>query len=165
MIIHLHTAATRLGSIHLAANGSNLLAVGLPNETAAEFAVRMRRRYHRAEFGPRNRITAMSAIQIAEYLEGRRTTFELPLSLDTTPFQQSVLAAVGRIPYGRTMTYSEVAEAVGAPRAARAVGMANARNPLPLVIPCHRVVSHSGLGGYGGGLKLKQRLLDIEAGT
>lgn len=165
MKIFINSLDSRFGPVHFAADESNLLALGLPNETATEFSARMRTRYRNAELDNGGRITDESAKQVLEYLNGDRTSFDLPLGLDTTPFQQRVLTAVRQIPYGRTMTYSEIAEAIGSPRAARAIGMANARNPLPLIIPCHRVVSRDGLGGYGGGLELKEALLSLEAGA
>ena len=98
-----------------------------------------------------------------EYLEGRRTAFDLPLDLRGTEFQLRVWAALRGIPYGETRSYREVARALQRPRAVRAVGSANGANPLPLVIPCHRVVASDGkLGGYGGGLALKAKLLAME---
>ena len=102
--------------------------------------------------------------QICEYLAGRRQKFSLPLDLEAIPpFQKKVLRLALRIPYGRTVTYGQLAARAGRPRAARAVGRAMARNPLPLVIPCHRVVATGGgLGGYSGGLNLKRRLLALE---
>lgn len=108
------------------------------------------------------------AEQVREYLAGARTEFDLPLHRTGTLFQRAVLDAVGRVPYGATATYGEIAAAVGSPKAVRAVGAANGANPLPLVIPCHRIVgagprSGSKLTGYGGGLDAKRRLLDLEA--
>ena len=101
--------------------------------------------------------------QILEYLEGKRERFDLSLDLRGTEFALSVYREVERIPYGKTATYSEVARALGHPKAFRAVGNANAANPLSLVIPCHRVVAAGGkLGGYGGGLPMKRQLLVME---
>lgn len=101
--------------------------------------------------------------EIEEYFAGRRREFDLPLAPHGTPFQQRVWQALRAIPYGSTCTYGELAAAVGNPRASRAVGMANHRNPLPILIPCHRVIGASGaLTGYGGGLEWKRRLLAIE---
>lgn len=101
--------------------------------------------------------------QLVEYLEGKRRSFELPLDLRGTPFQRAVWEELLRIPYGATRTYTQIACAVGRPAAVRAVGAANGANPVPLVVPCHRVVAAGGkLGGYGGGLPLKRRLLALE---
>lgn len=103
--------------------------------------------------------------QLRAYLRGRLRIFTAPLDLRGTEFQRRVWEEVGRIPYGETRSYRQVAAAVGAPRAVRAVGAANAANPVPILIPCHRVLGADGsLTGYGGGLALKQRLLELEAG-
>lgn len=108
-----------------------------------------------------------AAAQLGEYLAGRRTAFDLPLRFPTgTAFQQEVWTALADIPYGETVSYAELAQAVGRPTAFRAVGQANGANPLPVFYPCHRVVaSGGGIGGYGGGLDLKRRLLALEHGT
>lgn len=104
-----------------------------------------------------------AARQLAEYFDGRRREFELPLAPAGTAFRQQVWAALRDIPFGQTRTYGQIARAVGRPRACRAVGMANNRNPLPIVIPCHRVVGASGsLTGYAGGLEVKESLLRLE---
>ena len=104
-----------------------------------------------------------AARQLEEYFAGRRLDFDLPLAPAGTPFQQEVWAALRLIPYGRTCSYKDIACAVGRPKACRAVGMANNRNPLPIVIPCHRVVGVSGaLTGYAGGVVVKRRLLELE---
>jgi len=101
--------------------------------------------------------------QILGFLEGKRRDFDLPLDLRATPFQRAVYDALLAIPYGETRSYAEVARSLGQPRAVRAVGAANGANPLPLVVPCHRVIATGGkLGGYGGGLPLKRRLLAME---
>jgi methylated-DNA-[protein]-cysteine S-methyltransferase len=105
-----------------------------------------------------------TAEQLAEYFAGRRTGFELPLAATGTPFQRAVWDALREIPYGRTWSYADVALHIGNPRAVRAVGAANGRNPLPIVVPCHRVVGANGtLTGYGGGLENKRILLDLES--
>ncbi|MGB8197727.1 MAG: methylated-DNA--[protein]-cysteine S-methyltransferase [Acidimicrobiales bacterium] len=101
--------------------------------------------------------------QLEEYFAGSRRTFKVKLAPSpATAFQLDVWAALRRIPYGQVRTYGEVAEAVNRPRAHRAVGNANHANPWPIVIPCHRVVASAGLGGYGGGDKVKRYLLDLE---
>ncbi|MCH5335161.1 MAG: methylated-DNA--[protein]-cysteine S-methyltransferase [Alistipes sp.] len=106
----------------------------------------------------------LAARQIEEYFAGRRTSFQLPLAPSGTPFQLSVWQALQSIPYGQTRSYSDIACAVGRPRACRAAGMANNRNPLPIVIPCHRVIGASGaLTGYASGLHIKRLLLELES--
>ena len=101
--------------------------------------------------------------QLREYFAGHRREFELDLSPVGTPFQQSVWSALREIPYGQTRSYADIACRIGRPRAVRAVGAANGRNPLPIVIPCHRVVGQNGaLTGFGGGLETKRRLLQLE---
>lgn len=103
--------------------------------------------------------------QLSEYFTGERQEFDLALAPDGTEFQVSVLKALTEIPYGTTASYGEIASAVGRPKAARAVGAANGRNPLPIVIPCHRVVGSDGaLTGFGGGMAAKKALLDLERG-
>lgn len=103
--------------------------------------------------------------QLTEYLAGDRTTFDLPLDLHGTPFQRRVWAELLKIPYGETRTYGELAGELGKPGASRAVGLANGKNPVGIIVPCHRVIGASGsLTGYGGGLDRKQRLLAFESG-
>ncbi len=106
---------------------------------------------------------AVVAEQLTAYFAGERTSFELPLAPAGSPFQQRVWAALRRIPYAQTATYADLARDIGAPGSARAVGLANGRNPVGIVIPCHRVVGADGaLRGHGGGVERKQRLLDLE---
>lgn len=103
--------------------------------------------------------------QLAAYFRRDLKEFDLPLRLLGTPFRQQVWQALRTIPYGQTWTYAELARAIGNPAASRAVGLANGRNPISIVVPCHRVVGSNGdLIGYGGGLARKQALLDLEAG-
>ena len=104
--------------------------------------------------------------QLAEYFEGRRTTFDVPLELAGSPFQHRVWEALQGIPYGQTVSYGELARRVGAPSAARAVGVANRENPVAVIVPCHRVIGANGsLTGFGGGLERKRLLLELEAGV
>jgi methylated-DNA-[protein]-cysteine S-methyltransferase len=104
--------------------------------------------------------------ELEEYFAGERREFEVELAPSGTPFQLSVWRALRAIPYGETASYGEIAAAVGQPGAARAVGGANNRNPIAIVVPCHRVIGASGtLVGYGGGLDRKQRLLALEGGV
>lgn len=103
--------------------------------------------------------------QLTEYFAGSRTTFDLELEVRGTTFQKSVLQALQTIPFGQTRTYKDIAELVGSPKAVRAVGAANGSNPIPIIIPCHRVIGSNGkLTGFGGGLPAKQYLLDLEQG-
>ncbi len=103
--------------------------------------------------------------QLREYFAGRRIEFDVPLAMDGTPFERRVWSALRDIPYGETVSYGEVAHRVGQPSAARAVGLANGRNPIAVIVPCHRVIGANGtLTGYGGGLERKRLLLELEHG-
>ncbi len=107
--------------------------------------------------------TARAAEQLDEYFAGRRQCFDLELAPRGTAFQLRVWQALAEIPYGETVSYAEIAERLGRPGAARAVGRANGTNPIPVVVPCHRVIGADGsLTGYGGGLPIKQALLELE---
>jgi methylated-DNA-[protein]-cysteine S-methyltransferase len=104
--------------------------------------------------------------QLRAYFAGDLRRFELPLDLAGTPFQQRVWRELRKIPYGETLSYGQLACNLGTPAAVRAVGAANGANPVPIVVPCHRVIGASGkLVGYGGGLPLKRRLLALERGS
>ena len=106
---------------------------------------------------------AACAAQLEEYFAGKRRTFNLPLAPEGTVFQRIVWRALETIPFGELRSYREVAEAIGKPTAVRAVGAANGRNPLPIVVPCHRVVGSDGsLTGFAGGVEIKRRLLELE---
>lgn len=110
-------------------------------------------------------LLAEAVRQIEAYFAGTRRTFDFPTAPEGTAFQRAVWEALRRIPYGQTRTYRQIAEAIGRPAACRAVGMANNRNPIAIVIPCHRVVGADGsLTGYAGGLEVKARLLALESG-
>ena len=121
------------------------------------------------ETAPKDAVTQETALlrraaeQLDEYLRGERTTFDLPLEAEGTPFQKSVWRALLEIPYGETRSYGDIARRIGNPKACRAVGLANNRNPISVIIPCHRVVGANGaLIGYGGGLPVKKKLLALE---
>jgi methylated-DNA-[protein]-cysteine S-methyltransferase len=104
--------------------------------------------------------------QLGEYFDGSRRVFDLPLSLEGNEFELRVWSALRQIEYGETVSYGEIARRIGAPSAARAVGLANGRNPVAVIVPCHRVIGADGsLTGYGGGLERKRLLLDLEAGV
>jgi methylated-DNA-[protein]-cysteine S-methyltransferase len=103
--------------------------------------------------------------QLSEYFAGQRVTFDVPLSMNGNPFERRVWQALLEIPYGETVSYGEIARRVSQPSAARAVGLANGRNPIAVIVPCHRVIGADGsLTGYGGGLERKRLLLELEHG-
>lgn len=108
-------------------------------------------------------VLARAAQQLEEYFAGTRTEFDLPTAADGTPFQKAVWRALSEIGYGETRSYLDIAVAIGNPKAVRAVGLANGRNPLSIVVPCHRVIGSNGsLTGFGGGLERKRWLLEFE---
>lgn len=153
-----------LGTIVLGATGAGLVRVGLPAEdedaVLEELAARVSSRVLRA---PHDALTRTRR-QLDEYFRGRRHDFDVALDWRLTQgFRREVLRATARIPYGRTASYREVATAAGSPNAFRAAGSALATNPLPIVVPCHRVLpSGGGLGDYRGGSEMKARLLGLE---
>lgn len=101
--------------------------------------------------------------QLQEYFQGKRKDFDIPMEAKGTEFQKSVWDQLLKVPYGETCSYGEIAKRIGNPKASRAIGMANNRNPISIIIPCHRVIGASGkLVGYGGGLDIKERLLKLE---
>ena len=112
------------------------------------------------------RILSKSVRQLEEYMDGKRRSFDLPLDVTGTSFQKSVWKELGKIPYGKTSSYKDVARGIRKPKAARAVGSANGKNPVCIVVPCHRVIANDGsIGGYAGGLGIKSKLLKLEAGN
>ncbi len=158
--------STSLGLMHVAVRSRRLAATQMGG-SAVSF-LRLLRRQTRAEPVRKKASVQTAAGQIREYLAGRRRAFRLILDWGVvTPFQRRVLRAAMRIPYGQTRTYGQIARAIGAPRAARAVGQALGANPFAPVVPCHRVIAGDGsLGGFSAadGLKIKRKLLQMEAG-
>ncbi len=156
---------TRIGTIRAAATSRGVCKIALGKETAKDFFGWLEHHIGQSPRRPeRSGIVVLALDQIAEYLGGERRDFDLPLDLRGTEFQRRMWAAVAGIPYGETRTYAEIALAIGKPRAVRAVGAANGANPLPLVVPCHRVIGSDGsLTGYGGGLDVKRKLLEMES--
>lgn len=115
------------------------------------------------EQNPSHTILADTRLQLREYFEGRRRSFDIPLSLQGTPFQKSAWEALCAIPFGKTISYQAQAQKLGGPSKCRAVGGANGKNPVSIIVPCHRVIAKDGgLGGYGGGLAKKRFLLSLE---
>ncbi|MER6953369.1 methylated-DNA--[protein]-cysteine S-methyltransferase [Streptomyces sp. NPDC000618] len=131
------------------------------------YMTEQRHRPPEENFGPRDdSLFGETEAQLEAYFAGELKEFTLELRLHGTPFQRTVWAELRKIPYGETRTYGELAEALGNPSASRAVGLANGKNPVGIVVPCHRVIGAGGsLTGYGGGLERKQRLLDFESGA
>ncbi len=108
-------------------------------------------------------VLAAATAQLAEYFAGRRQEFDIPLDLTGTEFQRAAWSALANVPFGETRSYRQQAEAIGRPKAVRAIGAANGKNPVPIVLPCHRIVGSDGsLTGYGGGLPIKEYLLNHE---
>lgn len=166
---YLHTGVPEIGRLELlsvaGAGGERRLAgVLFCDERRSPASRKWRRRAVRRSTPAALGEHAAFAFEIRQYLLGLLRDFTFPVHRTGTEFQKSVLDEVARVPYGGRATYSEIACAVGNPKAVRAVGAANARNPLPLVIPCHRIVGSSDeLTGYGGGLDAKRWLLELEA--
>ncbi len=131
-----------------------------------EMLVRLRTVEPTVQTGERTELTNRAMEQLREYFSGQRKQFELPYELRGTEFQKKVWAALEAIPYGQTRSYREIAQAVGNPKAVRAVGAANGKNPMWIVVPCHRVIgADGGLTGYAGGVELKRALLELEQRT
>jgi O-6-methylguanine DNA methyltransferase len=162
-IVHTAEFESPIGSMRVASTGKGLAHVSLPRQSGRGFEGWLRRHAPEARCEEGWAANKRAIAQICAFLEGKRLEFDLPLDLRATLFQRAVYDAVVRIPYGKTRSYAEIARAIRQPAALRAVGAANGANPLPLVIPCHRVVETGGkLGGYGGGPVLKKRLLAME---
>jgi methylated-DNA-[protein]-cysteine S-methyltransferase len=162
-VVHTAEFDSPIGTLRCASTELGLAHVELPRASGRGFAGWLLRHAPGARVEEAWAPNREAIAQIVDYLEGKRRRFELALDLRATPFQRCVYEALVRIPYGETRTYGEVAREVGAPRAVRAVGSANGANPIPLVVPCHRVVaSGNRLGGFGGGLRLKRWLLAHE---
>ncbi|MEE2702801.1 MAG: methylated-DNA--[protein]-cysteine S-methyltransferase [Myxococcota bacterium] len=152
-----------VGRLRLVASERGLARLGLPRGGDHGFSGWIRRRLPDAEEVASLPVLERASRELDEYFSGRRMVFEVPLDLHGTPFQIQVWNALREIPFGQTRTYAEIGRAVGRPGAARAVGTANASNPIPLIVPCHRVIAAGGkLGGYAGGLAIKRRLLALE---
>ena len=144
---------TPLGRLRLVSDGTHLVTIefeGRHGHSAADHEVC-------------DPVLSSCASQLEEYFAGERDTFDLPLAAGGTDFQRAVWAALADIPYGELRSYRDIAEAIDNPAAVRAVGAANGRNPLPIVVPCHRVIGSDGsLTGFAGGLEAKTRLLQLE---
>jgi O-6-methylguanine DNA methyltransferase len=151
------------GRFYAAASEKGLCLIALPGGKAEAFLEKVIRRFSPHLLIQHSAFFADFFRQLGQYLQGSAVEWRCPLDLEGTPFQLQVWEAVKAIPYGETRTYGEIARALGRPGSARAVGRANHDNPLPIVIPCHRVIGAKGaLVGFGGGLALKENLLNLE---
>jgi methylated-DNA-[protein]-cysteine S-methyltransferase len=144
---------TPIGTLRLVSDGTHLLAIEFEGQYSDDIQ----------DSGCSDPVLASCARQLSEYFAGDRQGFELPLGAHGTPFQQSVWAALLDIPYGEVRSYRDIARSINNEAAVRAVGAANGRNPLPIVVPCHRVIGSDGsLTGFAGGLETKMQLLQLE---
>ena len=150
--LHRLALATPIGRLVLEGSDEALTRIHLANH-----AVSLEPTVHSS------RVLNLAATELSEYFAGTRTAFDVPLAPTGTSFQLEVWRHLALIPYGEVITYAQLAARVGRPTAYRAVGQANGRNPLAIIVPCHRVVASDGLGGYAGGLDVKTSLLDLEA--
>jgi methylated-DNA-[protein]-cysteine S-methyltransferase len=161
MIIHHHQMESAIGKLALLSSDEGLCYVGFAGK--GDRGKRFLKKYFPgAEVKTGGKYNREAARQITAYLAGRLRKFSVKLDLRAAGFNRQVLLKVKAIPYGKVRTYGEIAAALKSPKAARAVGNANRLNPIPIIIPCHRVIAAGGLGGYGGGLPLKKKLLAME---
>ena len=148
---HIKHIPSPIGELCLYSDGEHLLRIGFPgdvDESGAEVD---------------DPVLEACAQQLAEYFDGQRRAFDLPLAPNGTEFQRRVWSSLGKIPWGETRSYRDIAQDIGKPAAVRAVGAANGRNPLPIVVPCHRVIGSDGsLTGFAGGIAAKKTLLALE---
>jgi O-6-methylguanine DNA methyltransferase len=152
-----------VGRIYVAATHQGICRISLPARPVEYFFKTVIEKYSPRIFIQNSRLFEVFYIELEEYLSGRRAVFSIPLDLQGTPFQSEVWEALGRISYGETRSYGEIARQIGRPKAVRAIGQANHVNPVPILIPCHRVIGAQGdLVGYGGGIPLKKHLLTLE---
>lgn len=160
------TMDSPIGPLWLVATPTGLCRVGLPGESWAALEEWLARRVWPEMLEENPEVLAHAVAQLREYFSRLRRRFDLSLDLRGTPFQQRVWAELLCIPYGQTVSYGELARRIGRPGAARAVGTAVGANPVPIIVPCHRVVGADGsLVGYGGGLEVKAALLRLEEGA
>ncbi len=152
---------TPVGNLGLVRDDEFLLRIYLPNEIISEYT--LQKQYPNEDINENTSGFEDIITQLTEYFDGKRRHFLIKTRMKISPFYEKVLVEVAKVSYGKTASYSQIAQKLNNPKAARAVGSANAQNPLPIIIPCHRIVTNNGkLGGYGGGIKMKQYLLEFE---
>ena len=146
--------ASPVGKLRLIASDKGLVAIDVRNVKTSNDQVKN---------AAAQKILSATKKQLEQYFAGKRTAFDIPLDLEGTDFQQLAWRALCRIPFGKTISYGDQAKNIKKPKAFRAVGSANGKNPIPIIVPCHRVVASDGsLGGYSLGLKMKKQLLALE---
>lgn len=166
--LHSTLFSSPIGPLFLAASDKGLVALEFDARLPGQQSVRpnprnLRKEQRKVAFDQSPAAMRPYEVQLEEYFSRMRREFTFPLDLRGTSFQLACWRALSAIPYGETRTYADIARAIGKPHAFRAVGMANNRNPLAIVVPCHRVIASDGtLCGYGGGLDVKRRLLELE---
>ena len=157
MHLYLKKIKSPIGTLTLYANDKGLRAIEWPHEQ------RKALKLPKAVKADEHKILLSAAKQLSEYFGGKRKFFNIPLSMEGTEFQKSVWMALQSIPFGETRSYGELAKQIRNPKASRAVGAANGRNPLSIIVPCHRVIGANGsLTGFAGGLDIKESLLKLE---
>ncbi len=162
--IYTTNVETEFGVFRLAATSKGIVYLDLPNACGRGFPSWVERHARGAKCILNHEVTQIYVHELQEYFAGTLRKFTIPLDLRATIFQRAVYRELQCVPYGKTCTYGELAAHIGNPKAMRAVGTANAMNPIPIIIPCHRVVAAGGkLGGYAGGRELKERLLALES--
>ncbi|SHM77170.1 methylated-DNA-[protein]-cysteine S-methyltransferase [Caldanaerovirga acetigignens] len=166
-MVYIGRVKTPLGIFIIASNEKGIIKLSLPGERETDFLGELERLYGKLyildEDDLYSPINKRLKEELLEYLGGRRKNFTVPLDLKGTTFQKRVWDELLKIPYGKVKSYGQIARELGKPGAARAVGLANNRNPVPILVPCHRVVGSDGsLVGYGGGLEFKKFLLKLE---
>jgi methylated-DNA-[protein]-cysteine S-methyltransferase len=150
-------------NLYIAATEKGLCYVGSPGQTFEEYLNAILKRFPSAELKEDREFMQPYLNELSEYFEGSRTTFSMPVDVKGTPFQEAIWEALKEIPYGKTFSYSDIADKIGKPAAVRAVGTAIGANPVLITVPCHRVIGKNGsITGYRGGIEMKQYLLDLE---
>ena len=151
---------TQFGTLLLASTEKGMKRIMLSGSNQLN---QLRQEFGKNQLRENKNFNENAAEQLRQYFQGKRKQFSLPLDLEGTDFQKQVLRAVQEVLYGTTQSYKEIAQKIGNPRAVRAVGNANRTNPLPIIIPCHRIIGSDGsMTGYGGGIDLKRKLLEFE---
>ncbi|MFN0207984.1 MAG: methylated-DNA--[protein]-cysteine S-methyltransferase [Planctomycetota bacterium] len=161
---------TRFGRVFAAASSDGIVAVTLPREAPTTFHKRLKEQAKKFARGLEiceqpSTILNAALSQIVQYFEGTRREFKIPIDLRATPFTKKVLLNLTNIRFGDYKTYGELAKAIGSPRASRAVGLALSKNPIPIILPCHRIVASNGIGGFAGKTRqidLKREMLRLE---